>query len=1757
MPVVFTSLVTADQERGGEDPFSWLGETVFAITQTPQVSLDLQAREVSGALVLNWDHRKALFPTGLVSDMADKLRQFLIVLASEQEVWGDWSGVASRFINAISAADVQTTSSPSLEGTLLHAPFLKEASRDGGKIAVVTPDAEFSYAELRDLSRRISGWLIRRDASQESPVAIVMHKGWEQVAAVLGVVQAGAAYLPIDAGMPAQRLQLMLKLGRVKLALTQPQYIEQLEWPDGLGLLGVSRAGPAAIQPAGNLPQLDSENLAYVIYTSGSTGVPKGVAVEHRAAWNTIAAVNRSFGIGPADRVLALSSLSFDLSVWDIFGVLAAGGTIVLPDAGSIRDPHAWLQLAERFEVTIWNSVPALFQLLVEEALDRGTGLPRSLRLSLLSGDWIAVDLPDRARALAESLEIISLGGATEAGIWSIAYPVNEVHPKWDSIPYGRALDNQSCSVLDADLAPCPVWVTGDLYIGGSGLARGYWHDEVRTRESFIRHPQTGERLYRTGDLGRWLPDGNIELLGRMDHQVKIRGFRIEPGEIEAALTRLASIQAAVVVATDQRHGIRTLMAHIVPAGDSAPAVQELRNRLATVLPDYMIPSRFHVWPALPLSANGKIDRALLIRVGGEQGGGPPLEPAPPAPVEMHDRLAAIISEQAGVSVPDEHTSLLTLGVDSISMIGLVNAVEDQFGFRPGLDDVYREPTLAGLTRLCQTPRYEVQPAARGGSTGEQLRDLREREQFTAANPGLRKLPDPIRKIGLTAPADAVSFAGRCLRRRSHRRFDDRPVSLADLGAVLAMLRPAGGVFPGKRLYASAGGLYPVQAYVYARPRRVESLSGGYYYNPVDHALVELTTDVTVPAEAFDRLVNRPIFNDSAFALFLIADMRAIQPMYGDRSLHYVTIEAGLITQVLEEAAPGFGLGLCQIGEFDVGPLAALFRLEDGHKPLHCILGGVAQYPDQEPELVLPLTPAQERVASTVIDGNCPPSWNVPVILRCQGVMDLAGLEEMLNIMLLRHDALRAVLIRRDGQAAQGILSRASIKVSSVDLSGQPPQDAEEAARELARNLVRQPFNLEHGPMLRVSAIRVPGNGTLLVLILNAFVSDCLSLRLLLGEMGPETCPPAPGPTTYPKVVNCWVNRDDVLNQRQLAYWNNHLQGARRLSGYFQGKTDPAGVHNGQSVFPVRFIPEVVAKIRELGNQENATLFMTLLACLVRAVHRLTDATDITVGTTVSCRTLKGAAGVVGPFANHLALRFDLRDGVSLRALINQARSVSVSAFAHQELPYETVQGALRPDGEGHVIELSFVLHQGHAEEMLHLPGVIMRPEKITVDDQPLVPVTFPVECVLVEEPEWIRGEIRCGDGWPRTLGPLLQESLLQVGDELIGKTGGKLREATPAEPAPTREAAPSLKDYLRNSPALPGSAFQQLILACWQEVLKREIDPDMTFAEAGGDSIAAMSLVARLEELLDVQVPIEMFFNNPTPLTLTARIEQRVSLPSDGPLTLLKKGHNPPILFIPGRIPSPYIFLPLIQSIDTGQAVYLANLLAARSLREPGPTVEKLAAELLDALFNAGYDGAQGTAGLVGHSAGGVVVYEMALQLLERRQPAPVVVLMDADTPHSAKDRGWQYTLSILRRILKSRKESGWKDMTTVLLDKCGRRFMSMVSKSKKEAEALIDGKEVPEALAGNREIMVLYRVIDHMTLSYHLKQSPLAVTLILSRNETRPESLQRGWRSSALGGCNLYEVPGDKMSKFRTPYLYDLSRLLSLVLLDVHRRA
>jgi amino acid adenylation domain-containing protein len=811
MPVVFTSILhQSGLDAGGES--LEVGEDVYSISQTPQVWLDHQVDEKDGELRFNWDTVDELFPDGLLDDMFGAYCELLEQLAEEEGAWekrrGELVPVPQEQLDR--RAEVNGTEGV-LSGELLHDLFATQVKQRPEKEAVVTSGERLTYRELYKRANGLGRWLRERGVRPNTLVGVVMEKGWEQVVAVLGVLNAGAAYLPIGAGLPQERIDYLIENGEVTVVLTQPWVEERLKWVDAVERFSITSEKLEEMD-GGPLDQVQGvEDLAYVIYTSGSTGEPKGVMIDHRGAVNTILDINRRFEVTPGDRVFALSSLSFDLSVYDVFGTLAAGGTIVIPDAAKQREPADWLALMREEGVSLWNSVPALMEMLVGYVEGRGERLPETLRLVFMSGDWIPLTLPERIRSLKKGVEMWSGGGATEASIWSIVYPIENVEPGWRSIPYGKPMTNQTFHVLDEEMEPRPEWAAGDLYIGGIGLARGYWKDEEKTAASFVTHPRTGARLYRTGDMGRCLPDGNIEFLGREDFQVKVHGHRVELGEIESVLLQHPRVRAGVVAAMGDPRGDKRLVAYAV------------------------------------------LDPETSSRTG--------------------------------------------------------------------------EPQL-----------QDDQPSQLEGV----LIDPIERLKFKFSRPGLRRDNGNIphaRFAQSVIDENLEMYAAR----RSYRKFTQQAVPLEQLGRLLGCLAQAEleDVPLPKYLYGSAGNLYPVQTYLYIKPDRVEGLAGGtYYYAPHTHELMSLSSEAYIDRLSYSPGDNRTIFDAAAFAIFLVGQMDAIRPMYGEWAESFCFLEAGAMTQLLEMSASTCRIGLCQIGGFDFEAVRHWFALGEGHVYLHSLLGG-------------------------------------------------------------------------------------------------------------------------------------------------------------------------------------------------------------------------------------------------------------------------------------------------------------------------------------------------------------------------------------------------------------------------------------------------------------------------------------------------------------------------------------------------------------------------------------------------------------------------------------------------------------------------------------------------------------------------------------------------------------------------------------------------------------------------------------------------
>ncbi|HDU0748800.1 TPA: amino acid adenylation domain-containing protein, partial [Staphylococcus pseudintermedius] len=364
-----------------------------------------------------------------------------------------------------------------------------------------------------------------------------------QVYSILGILMVGAIYVPVDVNIGEKRLESILEQCNCKVVLTNGSSSNRIH---EIFVNIDDVICKSDLIDKFEIEHISSDDIAYIIFTSGTTGIPKGVVISHSAAFNTIYDINQKFGVSERDCLLGISKLNFDLSVYDIFGLLSAGGTIIYPDESEYLNPAHWDELVEENSVTIWNTVPALMELYLSY-LENISKKQNFIELILLSGDWIPLNMPDALQKTFTKSKVIALGGATEASIWSNYHEYKGLEEGWNSIPYGKPLANQQFFVLDENLEDCPVYCEGSLYIAGRGLADGYLGDKKLTEEKFFIHPQKQIRLYSTGDLGRYLSNGEIEFLGRKDNQVKIRGHRIELGEIKHVLMKQQGIDDLIV----------------------------------------------------------------------------------------------------------------------------------------------------------------------------------------------------------------------------------------------------------------------------------------------------------------------------------------------------------------------------------------------------------------------------------------------------------------------------------------------------------------------------------------------------------------------------------------------------------------------------------------------------------------------------------------------------------------------------------------------------------------------------------------------------------------------------------------------------------------------------------------------------------------------------------------------------------------------------------------------------------------------------------------------------------------------------------------------------------------------------------------------------------------------------------------------------------------------------------------------------------
>ncbi|MFD3838109.1 amino acid adenylation domain-containing protein [Streptomyces sp. NPDC058642] len=676
-------------------------ETVH--NDTTQFDLSLEAFLTEGRLRIEATYRSALFTPETVDRLLRQLETLLAAALADPEL------AVSRLALMTSAEERQvvedwnSTAHPVPDTTLTEL-LAAQAARTPHTPALIADDT-LDHTELHARANRLARLLISRGVGPEHLVGVCLDRGPDLVVALLAVLKAGGAYLPLDAGYPAERLAYMVEDSRPTLVLahTEADYGAPVLVP---AEEEYAHLDATELTDADRLQPLRPEHPAYVIYTSGSTGRPKGTAVAHAAIVNRLLWMQETYRLGPDDRVLQKTPAGFDVSVWEFFWPLITGAGLVLARPGGHRDPGHLAELIREQRVTTAHFVPSMLRAFLDDpaaAHVRGV-----LRRVVCSGEALPAELAERFARLLDGTELHNLYGPTEAAVDVTAWACADgTRTAAGSVPIGRPVWNTRTLVLDATLRPVPPGVPGELYLGGTQLARGYPGRPVLTAGRFVADPYgpPGARLYRTGDLVRWTAQGALEFLGRSDDQVKIRGFRVEPGETEAAVAALPGVsQAAVTVRGAEEP---QLVAYAVPQPGAHLEPLRVRQDLKTTLPDHLLPTAVVILDELPLTPNGKLDRAAL--------------PAPDltdvttatAPrTEAEAALGALFADLLGLRAVGIHDEFFALGGHSLLATRLVARVRAELGVTLPLRALFDTPTVAALAPLLEAPA-EQRPALR------------------------------------------------------------------------------------------------------------------------------------------------------------------------------------------------------------------------------------------------------------------------------------------------------------------------------------------------------------------------------------------------------------------------------------------------------------------------------------------------------------------------------------------------------------------------------------------------------------------------------------------------------------------------------------------------------------------------------------------------------------------------------------------------------------------------------------------------------------------------------------------------------------------------------------------------------------------------------------------------------------------------------------------------------------------------------------
>jgi amino acid adenylation domain-containing protein/non-ribosomal peptide synthase protein (TIGR01720 family) len=687
-------------------------------TDTAKFDLTLELDERPEGIIGRFEYNTDLFEAATISRMIEHFKTLLAgIVANPQARVSELPLLTLRERHQL-LVEWNNTTKEYPQDKCIHELFEEQVERSPDAIAVVFEGEQLTYKELNQRANQLVGHLQRLGVGPEVLVGICVERSLEMVVGLLGILKAGGAYVPLDPAYPTERLAYILNDSQVKVLLTQEKFFALLGQID-VPVLSLDTSWGIISQESSENPVSDvkPENLAYVIYTSGSTGNPKGVLINHHNVVRLFAATRSWFNFSERDVWTLFHSYAFDFSVWEIVGALIYGGKLVVVPYWVSREPEAFYDLLETEKVTVLNQTPSAFRQLIKAEQSKETAPNLNLRLVIFGGEALELQslLPWFERHGDQLPQLVNMYGITETTVHVTYRPLTRADLNIGSSMIGSPIPDLQVYILDQNLQPVPIGVKGEIHVGGAGLARGYLNRPDLTVSKFIPNPfshKQGARLYKTGDEARYLSDGNIEYLGRIDHQVKIRGFRIELGEIEAAIAQYPGVRETVVIVREDVPGHKYLVAYIVPGSSEALASSDLRGFLKEKLPDYMIPGAFVMLDALPLTPNGKVDRKALPIPGTAR---QELQAESAPRTRFEEILAQIWRQVFHRELISIHDNFFEVGGDSILSIQIISQANIA-GLFLTPKQIFQHQTIAELAAVATTT--ETRKAFQGLVTG-------------------------------------------------------------------------------------------------------------------------------------------------------------------------------------------------------------------------------------------------------------------------------------------------------------------------------------------------------------------------------------------------------------------------------------------------------------------------------------------------------------------------------------------------------------------------------------------------------------------------------------------------------------------------------------------------------------------------------------------------------------------------------------------------------------------------------------------------------------------------------------------------------------------------------------------------------------------------------------------------------------------------------------------------------------------------------